>query len=608
MKQQTNNIEKRGTLFLSFTEAPLLTTFYILISLLGAIVIPLTVIYREKFINAGVEVIKQTADYKILIPTLSILILIFFYTQLSGLVNDILTQRIKINIQRKIFPAIARKTASLEYWQIENNETYDLINKFSDKTDNKENPLDKMFELCSAPVSIICNIISIIGVGIILTQVGPWVGVIYFTLTIPVYLMSIYSGKKIYNMWEKLQPIFRKKDYYASILINREFAHERMLFNSQKHHKSLWKKNVLYARKKQMIEQFIGSLRITSSNLFSNIYLIIILLILVKSYVEGKTTIGLIIGIVSVLPTLQGIVVHGIGNNINILTRAWKFSKDMKKFFNLQESGYVFGTPNNVEDFDSIEFRNVRFKYPKTDIQILNGVSFKITNGKHYAFVGENGAGKSTIIKLLAGLYTPDKGEILINDKNIQEYSRSELNGIVSVLFQDFAKYFITVKQNIGLGDFSKLENLNEIRKAARNSDVDKRIEIFEKKYDTHLGKIVEGGLDMSGGEWQRIALARSYISQAPVKILDEPTAALDPVSETNIYKHYNKLMDKKTTILISHRLGSTAFADEIFVLDQGEIREHGTHKELMEHKGIYSKMFNLQSDWYLKEGGVVSC
>jgi ATP-binding cassette subfamily B protein len=229
----------------------------------------------------------------------------------------------------------------------------------------------------------------------------------------------------------------------------------------------------------------------------------------------------------------------------------------------------------------------------------LKDLSFKIEEGKHYSFVGINGAGKTTITKLMTGLYTEFEGNILINDVSIRDYSKESLKSIYSIVYQDFAKYCITIKDNILISDLSNTENEKLLSEILLNLDLNELVMKAPSGLNTPLGKIKMNGIDISGGEWQRIAMARAMYNKGVVRILDEPTAALDPISESNLYEKFEEISKNKTTIFISHRLGSTRLADIIFVLDGGKIIESGSHNELMILNGLYKKMFSAQRSWY---------
>ncbi|MDO5717079.1 MAG: ATP-binding cassette domain-containing protein [Tissierellia bacterium] len=219
--------------------------------------------------------------------------------------------------------------------------------------------------------------------------------------------------------------------------------------------------------------------------------------------------------------------------------------------------------------------------------------------GKHYAFVGSNGAGKSTIIKMLTGQYTDYEGQILIDGKDIQTLSQSQLKSLFSVIYQDFSQYEISLKDNILLGDLAKTHRDEEVTGALTQAGLRELVEELPNGIETTLGRIDHSGMDVSGGQWQKIVFARSIMSPAPIKILDEPTAALDPLSENRLYLQYKEIMKGKTTIFISHRLASTKLADKIFVIDNGVIVQRGQYEELVTREGIYRDMFEEQSRWY---------
>ncbi len=245
-----------------------------------------------------------------------------------------------------------------------------------------------------------------------------------------------------------------------------------------------------------------------------------------------------------------------------------------------------------------IEFCGVSFAYPNTDRAILKNLSLKLFANKHYAFVGINGAGKTTITKLLTGLYDQYTGDILVDGKNLREFTQSERKAMFSVVFQDFAKYQVSMADGIGFGNVHGATEA-EIVGAAGTLGLDETARKLPNGLHTPLGKIQRGSADLSGGEWQRVAIARSLVSRAPIHILDEPTAALDPVTESAIYEMYDKVSRGKTAIFITHRLGAARLADEIFVIDNGCVAEAGSHSELMRLGGIYHAMYEAQRGWY---------
>ena len=266
------------------------------------------------------------------------------------------------------------------------------------------------------------------------------------------------------------------------------------------------------------------------------------------------------------------------------------------KYFALseEEQGEIQDAPEQA----SIEFRDVWFRYPGTDRDILKGMSFRIEAGEKISVVGENGEGKSTMIKLLLGLFAPDRGEILINGRTLSDYSDRARGQIFGTVFQDFVRYSIAVEENVMLGDLEHGDQ-EAYRRAVKRAGAEEFINRLPNGKDTLLGRDFEGGVDLSGGQWQRIAMARALMGDKPVLILDEPTSQLDPVTESRLYQEFAEMAEEKTAVFITHRLASTMITDRIYVLSDGKVAECGSHGELMERRGIYAEMFESQKKWY---------
>lgn len=247
-----------------------------------------------------------------------------------------------------------------------------------------------------------------------------------------------------------------------------------------------------------------------------------------------------------------------------------------------------------------IEFRNVSFCYPGTENYILEDINIKIKEGERLSIVGLNGAGKSTFVKLLCRLYDVTSCEILLDGKNIESYDYAEYKKLLSVVFQDFKLFSYSIDKNIKMGTEAQTCDMREIY---RMSGIDSWVENLEKQGETLLYKHYDStGIEPSGGQAQKIAIARAVYHDAPIIILDEPTAALDPVAEFEIYSKFNQLIQNKTAIYISHRLFSCKFCDKIALFDKKKIQEYGSHEELIKKDGLYAQMYKTQAKWYLEE------
>ena len=244
-------------------------------------------------------------------------------------------------------------------------------------------------------------------------------------------------------------------------------------------------------------------------------------------------------------------------------------------------------------------FENVGFRYPDAERWAVRHLSFELRAGEVLALVGENGAGKTTLVKLLARLYDPDEGRILLDGTDLRDYDIDELRANIGVIFQDFVRYHLTAGENIGVGQIDAMDDQLRIREAARRAMADEVIESLPNGYDQLIGRRYKSGVDLSGGQWQKIAIARAYMRDAQVMILDEPTAALDARSEFEVFQRFKELSDDRTAVLISHRFSSVRMADRILVLNEGRLEASGTHEELLSQGGRYAELFELQAAGY---------
>lgn len=246
-----------------------------------------------------------------------------------------------------------------------------------------------------------------------------------------------------------------------------------------------------------------------------------------------------------------------------------------------------------------IEFKNISFRYPNTKRYILKNFNLTIKTGEKIAFVGENGAGKTTLIKLLLRFYDVTEGEIIVNGINIKHINLEKWYVLIGALFQDFIKYQFTFKENIYFGNKKETNNLDLLKDVIKKSGADEFVKDLPSKYDQTVGKMFKDGIDLSGGQWQKLALARTFFKNAPILILDEPTSAIDAKAEYEIFQHVQELQKDKTVIIISHRFSTVRNADRILVLDEGKIIEEGNHEVLMKKNGLYTELFNIQAQGY---------
>lgn len=290
---------------------------------------------------------------------------------------------------------------------------------------------------------------------------------------------------------------------------------------------------------------------------------------------------------------------------LNLYSSISARNKYLDKFFDFLATKKVICSPSKPKPIPDkpkpqvIEFKNVSFRYPKTERDILKNFNLTIQSGEKIALVGENGAGKTTIIKLLLRFYDVTEGEILINGVNIKEIKLEDWHKEIGALFQDFIKYQFTFAENIYFGDLTKERQETLLKDAIRQSGADNFLDTLPKGFDQVLGKMFEDGIDLSGGQWQKLALARAFFRNAPLLVLDEPTSAIDAKAEFEIFERVQYLQKDKTVIIISHRFSTVRNADRILVLDEGKIIEEGNHEKLLSQKGLYTELFNIQAQGY---------
>lgn len=577
--------------------APVLGIVVGLEILLAGIVPTVQVVVTANFIDTAISIVKGKAEMGAIYPSLIAVVALIAYSWISNALAKFAQVRLEIAIRETFRTAITEKRAKLAYKHVENHDTWDLISRISKTPEQqiKNAYIDFMYM-----ISICLRIVGIL--GLLITHVW-WAALLIFIVSVPLLSLAIKSGKANYEVNREVTKYTRKYEYLAEILTGREAVDERTLFGYGKKLSDIWYDQYETARKITYKTSKKWFIKMKTGSIITVFVSVIIILVLLNPVLTGAISPGMFMSLVNAVFGLVQMMSWSFTYSMDQLAKNVKYLKDLTKFAALEETQGANDKPVvTPPEFRSLEFKNVRFKYPGTDNYILDGISFRIEANRHYAFVGINGAGKTTIIKLITGLYNDFEGDIYINDKSIREYSQSQLKALYSIVYQDFAKYYITLKDNIGVGNINRIydENIEtNIYNIIDRVGLTQLVKKLPKGVDTPLGKIKEGCVDVSGGEWQRIAMARALMKPAPLLILDEPTAALDPISESRLYEEFGQLSRDKTTIFISHRLGSTKLADEILVIGDGRVLERGTHRQLMDLGGVYANMYESQRSWY---------
>jgi ATP-binding cassette subfamily B protein len=429
---------------------------------------------------------------------------------------------------------------------------------------------------------------------------SPWILIALVACVVPAFLGETHFAFMGYSLNFRQTPAKREMEYLRVLGGSKESAKELKLFGLApflvgryaKLSTELHEQTVGLAKRKLMVGgllSLLGTLGYYGSYAF-----------VIYETVAGALTIGS-------LYFLTG-AISGASTNIQAVFATFStiadqalFVTDLLDFFAMKPT--VSSKPNARTIprpiLQGFEFRNVSFTYPGHTRLVLSDVSFHLRRGERLALVGENGQGKTTIVKLLTRLYDPAAGQILLDGVDLREYDLEDLWRETGVIFQDFMRYDMTAAENIAIGKIEDRENTFRVRSAAQKSLAEQVIRKLPKSYDQILGRRFEGGVDLSGGEWQKIALARAYLRDAQLLILDEPTAALDAKSEHEVFQRFAELTHGKMALLISHRFSTVKMADRILVLEQGQIAEQGDHEELLQRRGRYAEMFELQAASY---------
>lgn len=580
---------------LSFKTSPFYTIMFAIRSIMDALIPTLSIFVTADFINTAIAVFNGESHISSAYGSMTLLIVIALYNSLINVIMNVLNSRRQIYFRRKLLPEMTERQAKLAYRYIENSETADLLHRVCPHFH------EMVWEMYMCVLYFIYLILYVGGIIFTLFTQVWWVALIMLATVVPIMIVSTKAGKESYKADITVSKVERSAKYLSETMRKREAFEERSIFGTTNSLNLQYREKYEFARKVRLRVMRWNFIKQKSVGIITILYSVGVMLALMSRVVNGVMSLGIFVSIMNAVFNMTERLSWGVNLQLEDLARKAEYLNDLTKFMELDVDEAAISLPKRVV-FDTIEFRNVSFRYPGTDTLILDHVSFMIRNGLHYSFVGANGAGKTTITKLITGLYTNYEGEILIDGRSLHDFSQAELKGLTAVVYQDFAKYSVSMYDNIAISDPSNSVSREKIQKIIELVGLSERVKRLPEGVDTPLGKILKDGLDLSGGEWQRTALARCVLNPAPLKILDEPTAALDPISESMLYHNFEHISKGKTTLFISHRLGSTKLADIIYVLADGKIVESGSHETLMQNKGLYYDMFNAQSSWYKED------
>jgi ATP-binding cassette, subfamily B, bacterial len=442
--------------------------------------------------------------------------------------------------------------------------------------------------------------ITLLSLLVAVVSFSPWFLVLLVAAVVPSFLGETRFAMLAYSMLYRMTPERRELDYLRMLGASNQSAKEVKIFGIGPYLAD--RSRILFDRfydenKKLAIKRAVSGslLNLLPTAGYYGAYV----LILIRT-IAGAMTVGSLTFVAGAFSRSRSLI-ETLFSSLNNIAEQALYIKDLFDFFET-EPGIISGpnalpAPRPIQT--GFEFRDVSFAYPGSERQVLHRVSFHFDAGERIALIGENGAGKTTLVKLLARLYDPTGGAILLDGVDLREYDVDSLRAEIGVIFQDYMRYDMLVRENIGFGRIEELGNQSRVESAARKSLAEPLIAQLQQGYDQMLGRRFENGVDLSAGQWQKVALGRAYMRDAQVLILDEPTASLDARAEYEVFLRFADLTRGRMAVLISHRFSTVRMADRILVLADGKVVEQGTHQQLVALGGRYAELFELQAAGY---------
>ncbi|MGW7050451.1 ABC transporter ATP-binding protein [Streptomyces sp. NPDC054887] len=503
---------------------------------------------------------------------------------------------LRLELTARVGEWVMRKGTRLDLEQYEDAEIYDTMQRAF-----QESSGGRVYQVFTQLLEVARELVTLATVSVVLFSWSPWIALVILLSPVPSVISYMFFSHKAYEIEYERAPDRRRLYYYQHLTTTDHTYKEVRLFQLGPHLLERYTRLVRtffdvdrrLARRQSVLGGVLGLVSVAASSGA--------VLWAIHSTTDAGQ-VGQLAGYLQAVGSIQ-VSAHGMLLGIAALYKDSLFLGNLFAFFALPERRLKGGTRPFPEKLrKGIEFRDVRFVYPGTGRVVLDGVSFTLPAGECVALVGQNGAGKTTLVKLLTRLYEPTGGQILIDDVPIEEYDLDDLQRHMGVIFQDFIRYELPVRDNIGFGRVEAREDTARIAEAARAGGASAIVESLPQGHDTVLGRHFEDGHQLSGGQWQKIALSRAFMRRAPVVVLDEPTAAIDAEAEAEIFSRLKDVARGATSLVIAHRFSTVRMADRIVVLENGRVSEDGVHRDLLRADGVYARLFRIQASGYLTE------
>ena len=567
---------------------------FIVINIVGifiALSLFVTTVAMEKFFDKATDLFTGKIGFTPVVVSGFILMAVFVISIIFNTILNSYGSKLVDFGASHLISKVNKKSARIDIIKFEDTKTLDDINK----AQNGAVSAVLMILLGSFIMTAYIGYFALM--GMYLYKLNPILVIAILIVFIPA-IINQYIRTSIFSKLENESANLRREfEHNEKCITNRDYFKETRILGAfgyfnKKYNKSLdsLNKKVWKAEKKAITKEILTSC-ITAIGYAGILFLLFI------SIMEGKITIGAFAAVLASIEGLFGMADEMIRQQVSEITKGIGLVRNLMNFLEMEEDKRK---DISIDKAPSIEIKNISFSYPQSDKLILNNVSLDIKSGETIAIVGENGSGKTTFMRVLLGLYTPTTGDVLINNYNTKEVSAKSILKNSSAVFQKFNRYKFELDDNVSIADINN-KSEERILKVLDEANIDIEKEKFSDGLKTNLSKEF-GGIDLSGGEWQRIAIARGLYKFSNLIVLDEPTAAIDPVEEGRIFTRFKEVSKDKTSIIVTHRMGTVKIADRIVVLDKGEIVQVGTHEELINKEGNYKEMYVSQSQWYDRE------
>ena len=570
---------------------PVAFVISVVAQLLPAFIPALRILLVKELVDSLHAVYGQgAAGFELVVPILAMMVGLHMVGSLLGAVRDHARSLVRERTSWQLQELVLSRAASVRLSLFEDKAFFDRMQRAQWAAIWRG---FRTFESALRIVELTITLCTLIALFV----TGHWsIPLLLFLGMAPMFLAQMRRGRELYALFHEQTPAQRRAEYLVKLVTDRDAAKEIRLYRMGDYLAGAWEELAQLLR----AERFRLTLRqqrfLFGGRLAGIVTAMLALVVLLWRATAGAITLGSFFALAETIARFQmvlGQLMQQMGETFEQMLHL----SDLRAFIEMEEEWHE-GMVQLPERPLEIRFDSVSFAYPGGE-PVLRDVSFALVPGEKLALVGENGAGKTTLVKLLLGLYQPTAGRVLIDGIDMREIDPEQLRRLCAAVFQDFLQYQRTARENIAFGRVEALDDQVRTERAAMAGGADAMVTALTDGYETILGRYFEGGQDLSRGQWQKLAISRAYFREAQLLVFDEPTAALDPRAELEVFQQFRSLSEGRSAVFVSHRMASARVADRILVLDQGLLIEDGTHAELMDKDGQYARLFSLQAQWY---------